>query len=188
MKLLTIIYSFRYLYTAFVRSIIETSQAVWFPNRKGLIKTLEQVQIRATSLVDGLKDIPYEERLRILKLHSLHYRRIRGDMIETWKHFNEYDKRVFPESFKMQQFTRPIRNKHELQLVQGMPTRRYGKCLASSFYYRVPRLWNKLPAKVVNSKTINAFKNSLDEHWKDCDFMYDWWSQPPELPEGYIVS
>ena len=176
---------FRYLYTAFVRSVIETSQSVWFPNRVGQIRMLEDVQIRATRLVDGLKDVEYEERLRILNLPSLHFRRIRGDMIECWKHFHEYDNRVFPPSFRLK--NRPSRQ-HDFQLHQGMPTGRYSKCQATSFYYRVPRLWNKLPSSVVNAKTVNTFKNNLDEHWKNCDFRFDWWSQPPELPEGYIVS
>ena len=146
---------------------------------------LEDVQIRATRLVDGLKDVEYEERLRILNLPSLHFRRIRGDMIECWKHFHEYDNRVFPPSFRLK--NRPSRQ-HDFQLHQGMPTGRYSKCQATSFYYRVPRLWNKLPSSVVNANTVNTFKNNLDEHWKNCDFRFDWWSQPPELPEGYIVS
>jgi hypothetical protein len=32
-----------------------------------------------------MKDLTYEERLRKLKLPSLRYRRLRGDMIETFK-------------------------------------------------------------------------------------------------------
>ena len=180
--------SFRYLYTAFVRSVIETSQSVWFPSRKGLVKLLEDVQIRATGLVDGLGSMEYSDRLRKLNLTSLHYRRIKGDMIECWKHFNKYDKRVFPDSFK--HLERPNR-RHDYQLYQGRPAQgwgQYGKIQATSFYFRVPRLWNKLPASVVSATTMDMFKNRIDKHWKQAEFKYDWWSPPPELPEGYLVS
>jgi len=46
---------------------------------------LEKVQKRATKLVLTVKILCYEERLRKLKLPTLEYRRIRGDMIELYK-------------------------------------------------------------------------------------------------------
>ena len=46
-------------------------------------------------MLPDMKDLTYEERLRKLKLPSLRYRRLRGDMIETFKIVTEiYDKRV----------------------------------------------------------------------------------------------
>ena len=42
-----------------------------------------------------MKNLEYEERLRKLKLPTLKYRRMRGDMIETFKIITGiYDKRV----------------------------------------------------------------------------------------------
>mgnify|MGYP003343747904 CR=1 FL=1 len=52
---------------------------------------LENVQIRATKMIDGFNNLDYEERLRRLKLPTLVYRRARGDMIEVWKHFHTYN-------------------------------------------------------------------------------------------------
>ena len=37
-------------------------------------------------MVPALKDLPYEERLKSLKLPSLFYRRARGDIIEIYQH------------------------------------------------------------------------------------------------------
>ena len=62
------------------------------PRGEGLIKDLERVQMRATKLVSRLKKKCYKERLTVLKLPTLQYRRIRGDMIEVYKLLtNTYD-------------------------------------------------------------------------------------------------
>ena len=74
------------LLTALVRPHLEYANAVWYPVYKKDSTLLENVQRRATKLVPGLRDEPYETRLQQLKLPSLQYRRVRGDMIELFKH------------------------------------------------------------------------------------------------------
>ena len=66
--------------------------------RKG-IYAVERVPRRATKQLPGMKDRPYPERLKILKLPTLVYRRARGDMIETYKllhdkYYGEYSQLV----------------------------------------------------------------------------------------------
>ena len=55
---------FKQLYTTFVRPHLEYAQAVWSPFSRKLIDMLENVQKRATKLVDGFGALEYEERLK----------------------------------------------------------------------------------------------------------------------------
>ena len=66
--------SFILLYKSLVRPHLEYAQSVWSPFYKGLIEELEKVQMRATKLVKGLKELDYKHRLKLLKLPTLKYR------------------------------------------------------------------------------------------------------------------
>ena len=67
----------RMLYTGIVRPHLEYGNVVWHPGYKKDVELLERVQQRATKMVPELKDLSYEERLRILDLPSLEHRRLR---------------------------------------------------------------------------------------------------------------
>ena len=73
------------LYNAIVRSHLELASSVWNPHTKDNIEALEKVQRWATKLVKTMKNLSYKDRLRQLKLPTLKYRRIRGDLIEVFK-------------------------------------------------------------------------------------------------------
>ena len=51
---------------------------------------IENVQRKFTKHIKGLRDTPYEDRLNIIKLPSLEFRQIRGDMIQVFKIANNY--------------------------------------------------------------------------------------------------
>ena len=51
------------LFTAFVRPHLEYGQAIWSPHLRKYVKLIEDVQIRATKLVDGFGKMEYRERL-----------------------------------------------------------------------------------------------------------------------------
>jgi len=51
----------------------------------GAIESLERVQKKATKLIHGFEKISYTERLRKCEIPTLKYRRIRGNIIETYK-------------------------------------------------------------------------------------------------------
>ena len=88
---------FTRLFKALVRPHLEYAHSVWFPSIDKLKILIENVQRRATKQLGCCKGLEYEERLELLDLPCLEYRRIRGDMIEVFKMFNDYyDKEIPP--------------------------------------------------------------------------------------------
>ena len=69
---------------ALVRPHLEFSNMAWSPMLERDKALIEGVLRRATKIIPGLKDLPYVQRLKAMKLPSMSYRRIRGDLIETY--------------------------------------------------------------------------------------------------------
>ena len=158
---------FRMLFTSFVRPHLEYAQATWAPFLAKHVNLIENVQKRATRLVDGFKDLEYSERLRNLQLPTLAHRRHRGDMIEVWKHFNVYDRATLSTSFQPKHRTSRA---HKFQLFHQRSKDGVRGVQHNSFYHRVTDAWNDLPGDVVASTTMDNFKNKIDEHWKKIDY------------------
>ena len=88
---------FPLLYKTVVRPHLEYAAPVWSPRKIELIKKLEGVQRRATKYIPGMSNLTYPERLKKLKLPTLMYRRLRGDLIEVYKIMKPiYDSTVRP--------------------------------------------------------------------------------------------
>ena len=164
--------SFKKLFCAFVRPHLEYAQSVWAPHLQRQIDAIENVQMRATKLVDGLGGLEYGERLKKCDLTTLLFRRIRGDIIDMWKHFHVYEKDILPSSFIRNK--RPVCNgKHQYQLYQPIPGDRQRGTQQNSYYYRITKMWNDLPQAVVDAEDINTFKNRLDKEWANHPMRYD---------------
>ena len=56
------------------------------------------MQRRATKKLPGMKDLTYPARLHKLKLPTLAYRRVRGDMIQTFKLLMPIEKGAYDRS------------------------------------------------------------------------------------------
>ena len=127
-------------YLAFVPPHLEYAQVVWAPHLKKHIEMLENVQIRATKMVDGLGSLSYSERLRKLDLPTLVHRRSLDAMIELYKHFNNHASVTLSESFQPRQ---RITRTHNLQLLERAPKEGIrGVQTISLFYYRNSGEWN----------------------------------------------
>jgi uncharacterized protein YchJ len=152
----------RTLYLAYIRPHLDFAVQAWCPHQDGDIKTLEQVQRRATKTITRIKHWSYEERLRILELTTLKKRRERGDLIEQFKIMSKLEVVDFyvpqtPPNWLARAFY-ALRGHNRLlsiQLVQGCEERLH------FFTRRVPNSWNALPPSAVNAPTLNAFKDQL---------------------------
>ena len=107
--------------------------------------------MRATKLVITIKNLTYKDRrLKRLKLPTLKYRRIRGDMIEVYKILtNKYDSRVNLYLEKQQD---SITRGHSLKLANN----RFDYDLRKfSFAPRIVNVWNSnsLPEIVISADT-----------------------------------
>jgi len=78
-------HTLRLLYTSLVRPHLDYTWFVWQPYLLKNIRTLEAVQRRATRLLPYLAHLTCSDRLKSLNLPSLYYRRLRMDMIMTYK-------------------------------------------------------------------------------------------------------
>lgn len=161
--------SFSLLFKALVRPHLEYASSVWSPYKKKDIEAIENVQRRATKMLPKLKDIPYEDRLKHLKLPTLRFRRLRGDMIETYKIMNNiYDERVTKGLFTRNTSERT--RGHTLKINKNncrLDIRKH------YFTNRVVDVWNSLPDEIVTAKNVKAFERRLDNHWKEHPMIYD---------------
>ena len=150
--------------TVFVRPHLEYAHPVWSPHLKKHINNIERVQRRATKLIDGFKNLEYQERLLRLNLPTLAFRRLRGDMIEVFKHLHCYDKSTLNDRFVLRQ--RPSRV-HDHQLVLRYPKDGPRGVEHNSFYIRSIKSWNNLPRNVPAAPSLSIFKERLDSVWNN---------------------
>ena len=133
---------------------------MWHPRFQKEVVKLEKVQRRATKMVYGLTNKPYEKRLQLLNLPTLVYRRYRGDMIEVFKYLNGRVKITSAEF--LPRAPPSARRGHDLKLQKR---RCFTQCRSNFFSFRVVNSWNHLPNEVVSSPSLNVFKGRLDKYW-----------------------
>ena len=97
---------FLHLYKSLVRPHLEYGNSIWCPHLKRQSSAIEKVQRRATKMITVYKNLTYKERLAILKLPSLKYRRLRGDLIQTYKIISGIDNISPQHFFKFCDFTK----------------------------------------------------------------------------------
>ena len=151
------------LFKSLVRPVVEYANIVWSPYLKKDIHSIENIQRHYTKQILGMRSLSYRERLFKLKLPSLQYRRLRGDLIETYKILNNYyDPVTISNLLELMPDSSSTRN-HNFKLRK----KAFNSNQFKYFYTnRIVNVWNKLPASAVNAKSLNNFKNRIDHHFK----------------------
>ena len=161
------------LFKTLVRPILEYGNTVWCNGLKKYATKIENVQRRFTKHIKGMSDLPYEERLSRIKLPSLEYRQLRGDLIQVYKIAHKfYDPSTTNSLFKFSDNQR-LRGHNFKILKQRANKSRYAKF----FTNRIINSWNSLPMNVVNAKTIDSFKNLIDNFYTEKIYKINWTMQ-----------
>ena len=117
---------------------------------------MEKVQRRATKMVPGLKNLQYEDRLQRLGILNLSARRLRGDLIETFKIMNSLTNVPYQRFFEKSTYL-STRHANSCKLVK--PSCKKGlQCRSNFFSHQVINNWNKLPEFVISSDSVNSCK------------------------------
>ena len=160
---------FAMLFKSMVRSHLEYAQSVWPPYKIKDTEAIERVQMRATKLIFKNKHISYEERLKVLGLPTLKYRRIIGNMIEVYKIVHNLSDTLTSVQFPFD--NKSLTRGHSYKIVVRqvrLDLRKY------NFSNRIVSIWNSLPDSVVDAVSLNSFKGALDRFWRDQEVVYVW--------------
>ena len=143
------------LFNVLVRPILEYASPVWNPSLVKHIKAVESVQRNVTKRLCGLQKLPYADRIRVLGISTLRARRDYLDLVEMYKLIHGY---TICGHVPM-----PV---HTVYAIRGHRYRlKQCRCILNSrrfsFFVRVVKLWNSLPEKIVDAKSLALFKSNL---------------------------
>ena len=148
--------------------MLEYCNCIWSPLFKRQSIIIENVQRRATRLLPMFGELSYEERLQRLKLPSLRYRRMRGDLIQLYKIVHKIDnldhKKFF--AFSHVNFTRGDKFKIYIRFCCTQVRQ-------NSFIFRTVKTWNGLKFDTKNSRSLYCFKNAIDRELHKLKYVFD---------------
>jgi len=123
------------------------------------INSIERVQRHFTKRITELRDFSYRERLSILNLDTLEYRRLSSDLTLYYKIFNNLTPWSPSKYFNVSM------PPHSLHAVYHDFNIRKPMCQTNSFendfFNRRVSAWNSLPNALVKSKSVASFKYNL---------------------------
>ncbi|KAF2353608.1 hypothetical protein FHG87_015638 [Trinorchestia longiramus] len=121
---------------------------------------MEKIQRKATKMIPEVRNLSYERRLQRLEFISLEQRKLRGELIETFKYLNGLNNVTLEGLFERGGNVRTRNNGQQLLL------RNFKTSQAMNFYpVKIAATWNQLPENKVSAGTVNTFNNRLDKFW-----------------------
>ena len=139
-----------------MRPILEYGSCIWSPAAVGLIDKLESVQRRFTKRINGLRELSYRERLQVLNLDSLECRRLRFDLILTYKILFGLTNLRVSDYFVLNTF---CTRGHAYKLV---PQHSNVNIRRNFLSCRVINAWNALPLCIISFNSLANFKSTLN--------------------------
>ena len=158
---------FNKLFKGIIRPQLEYANVIWHPNFKRQSILIEKVQRRATKILGEIKDESYTDRLKALNLPSLKFRRLRGDLIQSYKIIHEIDNLNKDNFFK---FSTSCTRNPDLKLYKEFTKTK----LRSNFLpHRINEVWNSLSLSTKTAKDLNTFKTCIDSELAHLKFEFD---------------
>ena len=148
--------TFQSILNAYLRPRMEYAVQAWSPWLCKDIELLQRIYHRATKLVTGLQNRPYDTRIKYLNLFDFPRRRLRGDLILMY-HIMHTSNHPLQQLF----IRRDARTSKTHDYSVMIPHSRVN-CRRYFFSVRVCFTWNSLPPVVVNSHNLSKFKAELD--------------------------
>ncbi|KAF2346142.1 hypothetical protein FHG87_023104 [Trinorchestia longiramus] len=120
---------------------------------------MENIQHKATKMIPELRKLSNERRLQHLELISLEQRRLRGQLIETYKFLNGLNDVTLEGLFERDDNLRTRNNCQKLIL------RNFKTSQAINFFpVEIATTWNQLAKNIVPAGTVNTSKNRFDKY------------------------
>ena len=141
-------------FITYVRPLLEYTSPVWSPSHLYLINEIENVQRSFTKRLPGLSTLSYSERLSILNLPTLEYRRLIADLNICFKIVHGFSC-MNTDSFFTLSRNSSLRG-HQFRFRVPLSKSNLRKFF---FAHRVVQVWNSLPASIVAASSTRVFKS-----------------------------
>ena len=140
-----------------MRPLLEYCSVAWNPTNQGDINSLERVQRYFTSKISFCSTFTYSQRLSMLSLHSLQFRRTVADITFLYSLVSGgYEISLAPH---LTYINPSITRGHNLKILP--PLLHYTHSL-QNFLSRSAPIWNALPTSAFNFTSRSAFRNNIN--------------------------
>ena len=147
------------LYQTYVIPRLEYASVLWMPYQIKNIVKLDAIQRTITSKIEGLQNLNYHQRLHVLKLYSMQRRRERYVAIYMYKIVNE----MVPNNLNLQ-FYNTSRQGIKCRQPKVQTTLTHLSTVRQSYFTSTgPAIFNLIPRKIKEVKSLELFKNHLDK-------------------------
>ena len=152
------------LFTTYIRPQLEYNSQIWSPFLLRDINQIEKIQrhfLKRAFNRCNLYFTGYKDRLKQVNLLSLQDRRIFLDLTFMFKLIHNLTDLNFNNFFSYKTSSYSLRC-HSLQIY--IKKEFNSSIWSNSFFVRVPKLWNSLPAPIATAESLSSFNSLLKTH------------------------